>query len=365
MRLEDEPASEPRLVALATAVPRHFLAQEAVAEAASAIFAEAGGGFQHLAPVYRHAEIRQRRSCVPLEWFARPHGLAERNRLFLDHAVALLAEAATAALDQAGLAASDIDMLVTVSSTGIATPALDARLMARLPFRADVQRLPVFGLGCAGGVLGLARAAALARAAPGSRVLLLAVELCSLTFRRDDRRPTNIVATALFGDGAAAAIVTCRDDDPPGVPLGPWGEHTWPGSIDVMGWELDDEGFQVVFSREIPALVRQCLRPAVDAFLARHAVPWAGLDGFLCHPGGAKVLDALADCLELRPADLRHARAVLRDHGNMSSVTVLFVLRAAMDEARTGRGPGIGGRCLMTALGPGFTAGMLMLDLGR
>ena len=355
-----EISSSARLLALATAVPPHDLAQEAVADAAAAIFAGAEGGFARLRPVYRHAGIDRRHACVPLDWFRREHGFAERNRLFLDHAVALLAEAAAAALDQARLAASDIDALVTVCSSGIATPGLDARVMARLPFRPDVQRLPVFGLGCAGGVLGLARAAALARADPGSRVMLLAVELCSLTFRPQDRSPTNIVATALFGDGAAAAIVRCGGDTPagPACPrLGPAGEHTWPDTLDVMGWEVADDGLQVVFSRDIPMLVRDRLRPVVDGFLARHGVAWSELDGFLCHPGGARVLDAMEDAFALGPDQLRHARATLRDHGNMSSVTVLFVLRAALDAAARGRH-------LMTALGPGFTAAMLLVDVG-
>ncbi|BBK35324.1 chalcone synthase [Allostella sp. ATCC 35155] len=356
MLLQNATAVTPRMVALATAVPAHVLEQGAVAEAATTIFAGACGGFQHFAPVYDHADINRRHSCVPLEWFGLAHDFAERNGLFLDHAVALLAEAADAALVAAGLGPRDIDVLVTVSSTGMATPALDARVMNRLGFRPDVERLPIFGLGCAGGVLGLARAAAMARAAPGARVMLLAVELCSLTFRRDDRSVTNIIATALFGDGAAAAIVTCRDDRP-GVVLGPWGEHTWPGTLDVMGWDMAADGFQVVFSREIPALVRDRLRPVVDDFLARHGIAWSGIAGFLCHPGGAKVLDALADCFVLDAAQLRHARATLRDHGNMSSVTVLFVLRAAMDAVARGRH-------LMTTLGPGFSAGMLLADLG-
>lgn len=351
-------ASRPRLTALATATPPYDLLQPEVAGHAARLFASVEGGFHRLAGVYGNAQIARRHSCVPIAWFLEEHGFAERNALFLEHATALLAEAAAKALDQAGLRPADIDTLVTICSSGIATPGLDARLMQRMAFRADVQRLPIFGLGCVGGVIGLARAAALAAAEPRSRVLLLVVELCSLTFRRQDRSKSNIVATALFGDGAAAAVVTCRlgDRGAADAPaLGPWGEHTWPDSIDVMGWDVADDGLKVVFSRDIPTLVREDLRPVIDRFLAQHGMALADIGQFLCHPGGAKVLDALEECFELQQGDLKFARDTLRDHGNMSSATVLFVLRAALDARARGLH-------LMTSLGPGFTAGMLVLD---
>lgn len=350
----------PRLTALATAVPDVTLAQADVVRHAAEIFAPADGGFHRLAPVYDNARIERRQACMPIEWFLEEHGFDERNALFLEHAVALLTRAANKAMAEARLVPEQINVLVAVSSSGIATPGLDAMLMARIPFRADVERLPVFGLGCAGGVLGLARAAAMAQARPDARVLLLVVELCTLTFRRHDRSKSNIVATALFGDGAAAAVVTCRDDDAgcDGSPqLGPWGEHTWPDSLDVMGWDVADDGLKVVFSRDIPTLVQAEMRSVVDAFLARHDLGLDDIDAFVPHPGGAKVLDALEDCLGLRPGALVHARQILRDHGNMSAVTVLFVLRAALDARSRGRH-------LLTTLGPGFTAGMMIVEVG-
>jgi alkylresorcinol/alkylpyrone synthase len=345
----------PRLVALATATPPIDLPQQDVARQAATMFALTPGGFHRLAPVYRNAEIENRHSCVPLDWYLRGHSFAERNDLFLGNAVTLLAEAAQKALDEAGLDAADIDSLVTVCTTGIATPGLEARLMGKVGFRTDVERTPVFGLGCAGGVLGLARAAALAQARPQSRVMLLVVELCALTFRHGDRSKSNLVATALFGDGAAAAIVSCRNEDQDAPRLGPWGEHTWPDSLDIMGWEVADDGLKVVFSRDIPTLVRQDLRPVVDAFLGKHGASLRDIAGFVCHPGGAKVLDALEDCFELQRGDLRHARQVLRDHGNMSSATVLFVLRETLDARAAGPQ-------LMTTLGPGFSAGMMVVE---
>src|ERR1700761_8088473 len=282
------PGPAPRLVSLATATPEVTIGQAEVTDRAAQHFAAHPEMFEWVAPIYRNAGIETRSSCVPTEWYLENHSFTERNDLFLEHAVDLLAEAAGQALDQAGLEPGQIDLIVTVCTTGIATPSLDARLMRRMAFRSNVERLPVFGLGCAGGVLGLPRAAARASAKPSSRVLLLVVELCGLTFRHRDRSKSNLVATALFGDGAAAAVVSCREEYADKPRLGPWGEHTWPDSLDVMGWDVADDGLKVVFSRDIPALVREALRGVVDAFLARNGASLNDIAGFVCHPGGAK-----------------------------------------------------------------------------
>lgn len=344
-----------RLVSLATATPAHNLGQEAVAERAGELFAATHGGFERLKPVFRNAEIEGRQTCMPLDWFMQPHSFTERNDLFLDHAVRLLERATRDALGKADLRPEDIDAIVTICSTGVATPALDARLMAVMPFRRDVQRLPVFGLGCAGGVLGLTRAADLARARPDSRVLLLVVELCSLTFRHADKSKSNLVASALFGDGAAAAIISCRSEYAGKPALGAGGEHCWPDSLDVMGWDVAEDGLKVIFSRDIPTLVRQDFPPVVDAFLNRAGLRRKDIDGWVCHPGGAKVLDALEEVLGLPDRALVHAREVLRVHGNMSAATVLFVLEATL-------AAGAAGRMVMTTLGPGFTAGLQIIE---
>jgi alkylresorcinol/alkylpyrone synthase len=348
--MRDDPV--PRLAALATATPRFDIGQADVEALAGHLFADMPYGFDRFAPVFANAAIETRHSSVPLDWYGEDHGLEDRNALYIESALDLLEEAASNALEQADLSADQIDAIVTVSSTGIATPSLDARLMGRLAFRDDVERTPIFGLGCAGGVLGLSRAAAIAKSDPDARVLLLVVELCGLTFRRQDMSKSNLVATALFGDGAAAAIISCKSEGPR---LGPWGEHTWPDSLDVMGWDVADDGLKVLFSRDIPTIVRHDLRGVVDSFLRRHNLSIAQLDGYIPHPGGAKVLDALEDVLDLERGDLTTARETLRDHGNMSAATVLFILRAALDE-------GLHGRHLMTTLGPGFTAGFMLVE---
>jgi alkylresorcinol/alkylpyrone synthase len=340
-----------RLAAVATAVPPHIIRQEDVVELTTRIFDRKRSEIERLIPVYANAGIDTRYSCVPLDWYAGEHSWAQRNAIYVENAVKLLADAATRCLEQTGRDFADIDALVTVSTTGISTPSLDALLLERLPFRRDVMRLPVFGLGCAGGVLGLARAASLARAHPGARVLFLVVELCALTFRKRDQSKSNIIATALFGDGAAAALL---DAEAEGPALAAWGEYTWPDSLDVMGWDITDDGLGVLFSRDIPTLVRTQFREAADGFLRGRGLTLADIDGFICHPGGAKVITALEDSFGIPEGTLDEARAVLRQYGNMSAATVMFVLERML--ARRGR------RSLMTALGPGFTAGFLTLE---
>lgn len=353
-RRDPSASAPPRLLALATAVPKHVLRQTEVRAHARAIFGNHVGEIERLEPVYVNAGIDTRYSCVPLDWYTETHGWTDRNELYLEHAVELLARATEEVLAATGLSARDIDAVVAVSTSGIATPSLDALMIDRLGLRDDIRRLPVFGLGCGGGVIGLGRASDLARAHPGETVLLLVVEPCGLTFRRSDGSTRNIVATALFGDGAAAALISTRGVSGPRI--GACGEYTWPNSRDVMGWGVEDDGLRVIFSPAIPWIVRDGLRAALDRFLAKHRVALADIDHFLCHPGGAKVLDALEDVLELGRGALAHSRATLRDFGNMSAVTVLFVLARAL------RNGGIGRRALLSALGPGFTAGFLLLE---
>src|SRR5579864_7222139 len=347
------PLLQPRLIGLSTAVPAHALEQTEVVERVRRLFSELEGEtIERLLPMFGNAGIDRRYSCVPIDWYDAPHGWRDRNAIYLDNAVQLLERSARDCLRESGVLPHEIDAIVVVSSTGIATPTLDALLINRLGLRSDVRRLPIFGLGCAGGVLGLARAADLARAAPGTRILFLAVELCALSFRKNDVSKSNVVATALFGDGAAAAVL---GEDGEGPALGASGEHTWPESLGVMGWDVAEDGLKAIFSRDIPALVRRHMRDVVSEFLARHRLGLGDIDHFICHPGGAKVIVALEEAFRLPEGALVHARSVLRDYGNMSAVTALFVLERAL-------AAGDRGRMLMTALGPGFSAGMLLLE---
>ena len=342
----------PRLIALATAVPEHRLDQAAALDMARRVFSgRAAHSFERMAPVFGNAGIASRHLAMPPAWYQERHSWAEANAAYIDTATRLLAQAARAALARAGIAADSVDTIVTVSSTGIATPSLDARLMGRLPFRDDVKRLPVFGLGCAGGVLGLARAGQLALGAPDETVLLLVVELCTLTFRPDDAGKANMVATALFGDGAAAAVLRTG---PAGPAVTAWGEHTWPDSLGVMGWRVEDPGLGVIFQKSIPDIVRAGLRAEAERFLAKHGLRLEDIDGYVCHPGGAKVMDAMEEAFGQPHGGLVQSRAVLRDYGNMSAASVLFVLERMLR-------PGAG-RLLLAALGPGFSAAFAVVE---
>jgi alkylresorcinol/alkylpyrone synthase len=355
----DRPEGDPppRLLALATAVPAHPLPQGEVAAAAPGLFPERGEELTRLLPVYANAGIERRYSCQPLTDYQAPSDWRGRNARYIAGALDLLEQGAGRCLAEAGLEPQSVDALVTVSTTGLATPSLDARLMGRLSFRANVERLPVFGLGCAGGVLGLGRAAALAAARPGAKVLLLVVELCALTFRHGDHSNANIVASALFGDGAAAALVSVDESKAAEAPaIVHWGEHTWPDSLEVMGWSVENDGLGVVFSQDIPTLVRRDLGATLDAYLARHGLTRGDIDHYVSHPGGAKVVRALEEVFGLQRGALVEAREVLRDYGNMSAASVFFVLEAAR------RRHGLGGRQLLSALGPGFTAAFATLE---
>jgi len=341
----------PRLLALKSAVPPYVIAQAEAARYARSLFAQVRD-IARLIPVFENTGIQRRYSCVPIEWYVAEHGWMDRTALYIENAVTLLETVTRRLLEEANLKTDDIDSIVVVSTTGVATPSLDALLVERMGLRRDIRRLPIFGLGCAGGVTGLARAADLARARPGSRVLFLVVELCALTFRKNDISKSNIVATALFGDGAAGAILSTEGEGPV---LGAAGEHTWPHSLDVMGWDMAEDGLKARFATSIPGLVASDFKSLLDAFLDLSGIARAEVDAFACHPGGAKVLDALEDALDMPRGGLEDSRSILRDYGNMSAVTVLFVAERMDVRAKAQR-------TLLTALGPGFSAAFLMLD---
>jgi alkylresorcinol/alkylpyrone synthase len=335
------------LHSLATASPPHELLQSEIVAAAKLVMPQYFPDFERLLPVFDNAGIRARQSVVPIEWFYDPRGWPERTEAYLAGATELFEKAAGAALEEAGLRGADIDTVVTVSSTGIATPSLEARCLGTMGFRSDISRAPVFGLGCAGGVTGLSIAARMAAAEPGTRVLFVCIELCTLSFRLERPSNADIVATALFGDGAAACVLQAGEGGFAQITAA--GEHTWPDTLDIMGWRVDPEGLGVIFAQSIPPFARKRLRPAMDRMLARQGLDVADVDRFLCHPGGAKVIEALEGALDLGQGALDHERAVLADHGNMSAPTVLYVLERA-------RRTGLPRRSVLAALGPGFTA---------
>jgi len=317
------------------------------------VFAGRFRDFDRIAPVFETTGVRCRYTVQPPEWYLRANlDWPERTKAYLHGAEALFVEVAARALDQAGLRAGDIDAIVTVSSTGIATPSLEARVASRLGFRADIERVPVFGLGCAGGVSGLAIAGRLAAARPGGVVLMVALEICTTAFRADQLTKASIVASALFGDGAAGCIVRAGDDGIARIEGS--SQHMWPDTLDIMGWDVDEKGLRVIFDRAIPPFAENEVGPAMAGILRRIGLVARDVDRFACHPGGAKVITALETALHLDQGTLDHERDVLAEYGNMSAPTVLFVVDRLMRQ-------GLPRRTLMTAMGPGFSCAGLSL----
>ena len=357
------------IVALATASPEHTLTQARAKAFARSFFADDFGAedfgdedtrsnpeLERLLEVYDHAGVEARQIGRPVEWLETRHEFPDKNEAYREQALALSRRAGAAALERAGIDRADYGAIVFASSTGLSTPSLDARLVQDLDLPRTIQRLPLWGLGCAGGGAGLARARALALGLQ-QPVLVIACELCSLTFVHGDRRKANLVAVALFGDGAAAAVV---------APEPHW--HTSRGpellssysrlidaSEDLMGWDLEPEGLRVRFAPTIPKLVAEQAAAMLADAAADAGLRADAIRHLVVHPGGRKVLDAWETALELRSPDerarLRYAREVLRDHGNMSSPTVLFVLERFLAET-----PARGEAGLLLALGPGFCA---------
>ena len=349
------PIAQARLCSIATAVPEYVATQTEVAERTRRVFGLRMPEFERLAPVFENAGIAERHAVRPGDWYEQDRSWAERTQVYLSEATRLFIAAARVALKRAGISGADVDCVVAVSSTGIATPSLETRAAASLKLRPDIARVPVFGLGCAGGVTGLSIAARLAEARPGSNVLLVAVELCSLAIRLDKLTKANIVALALFGDGAAAAVI--RTDAHGHARIATADEHTWPDTRDIMGWDVDQQGFGVIFDRSIPTFASEHLRPAVDSILGRHGFSRKSVDRFICHPGGAKIVEAIEEGLSLKAGVLDHEREILARFGNMSAPTALFVLERAM-------AAGLPPRSMLMALGPGFTLSTVTLTRG-
>lgn len=340
------------LLSLATAVPETILSQDEATQIAARLYRRHAGLFDAMVGVFQNTGIAKRHIVRPPEWYEGDHGWSARNQVYLEAAEDLYIKAARKALDDAGIRADQVDTLVTASTTGIATPSLEARVAGRMGFRDDADRVPVFGLGCAGGVSGLSLASQLAAAGPDRIVLFVTIELCSISIRLDEPTKANVVATALFGDGAAACVLRTGGGGAAAIAGGT--QILWPDSLDIMGWTVDDPGLGVVFDRAIPPFVEEHMAEAVDRITARQGMRAQDVQRFTCHPGGAKVITALESSLELQTGTLDHERAVLRDYGNMSAPTVLFVLKRVLEE-------GMPPNSLLLALGPGFTASGLLL----
>lgn len=345
--------------AIGTAVPPHIYTQTEVIELVQQIFASVSNLERYLS-VYKNTGIQKRHFSVPKEWFKQDHSFAERNQLYIETALELGTQAALSCLQQSNCSAKEIDHIIFVSSTGISTPSIDAHLCNRLQLNHHVKRTPIWGLGCAGGAVGLSRAFEYVKAFPNENVLLITVELCGLTFLRNDQSKSNIVATSLFGDGAAAVLITGEASAHDHHIVGPkiLGNMStlFPDSIDVMGWELKEEGLKVIFSRDIPTIISEVAYNNITQFLSRHGISLDKITHYILHPGGKKVLDAYEEALGIVPNKTKIPRQIIEEYGNMSSSTVLFVLERFLKLGQPGELGIIG------ALGPGFSSELLLVQ---
>lgn len=359
----------PSIISISTYHPPHVVKQNQTAEFARELFKGDFRDIERLLSVFQNGQIQKRHFAMPLTWFEHDHSLEERNDLYIKKAVEYGTEAVKQCLGnerflQQPQPAGSIDAIFFISSSGMATPSIEARIMNHLSFSDGTKRIPMWGLGCAGGAAGISRAYEYCLAFPKAKVLVLAVELCSLTFQRNDRSKSNLVGTSLFADGAACVLMAGDEVKVETKRLMPAvlraESKLMPDSEDVMGWEVKNSGLHVVFSRDIPVIVSSWLGGFVDSFLEREGLSMQEIQHFVAHPGGKKVLDAYERTLHLSPEKTNHARNVLSSFGNMSSPTVLYVLEQFMlDDAQKGD------YGLMTALGPGFSGELVLLKWGQ
>jgi alkylresorcinol/alkylpyrone synthase len=345
----------PRIAGVATALPKYKLPQIEAKAFARRVFGDRPA-IDKLISVFDNSLIDERSFAVDQDWFEQPHDFTEVNDRYVTEALDLSKAAISALSDRLALPLDQIDAIVFISTTGLATPSIDARLFNILPFNKHIKRIPIWGLGCAGGAAGIARAYDIAKAYPDSRVLVVSLELCGLAFQKDDKQKSSIIATALFGDGAAACLIAGDNVEGSGPAIVDTMSTIYTDTLDVMGWKITSDGFKVVLSRDIPTIVRSLVHENIGELLSRNALDYVDLSHFVAHPGGKKVLEAYEEALGLQQDDLRHSYGVLRDHGNMSSATVFFILERYLQDKTVSQGYG-----LLSALGPGFCSELVLL----
>lgn len=358
----------PSVISVSTYAPPFVLTQEETRQFAKQLFAESFPDIDRMLAVFQNGEIEKRHFVAPLEWFKKERTLSEKNQMYIEQSVKLGAEAIERCLRneqslKEEIGYDEIDAIIFISSTGFATPSIEARLMNELSFSETTKRIPIWGLGCAGGAAGISRAYEYCLAYPMAKVLVVCIELCSLTFQRDDHSKSNLIGTSLFADGVACALIVGdavdarRISKKQTIPyITKTGSYLMPNSLDVMGWDVRDDGLYVIFSRFIPNIIEKWLKPTVEKFLSDE-ISHGQITEYIFHPGGKKVLDAYEKAFALAEGKLDKAKEVLRTYGNMSAPTVLYVLNECLQEEKKRGDSG-----LMGALGPGFSAELLLLE---
>ena len=348
----------PRILAVGSAFPPHYYDQESLLAALEARWGERHHNLDRLRRLHENVLVGGRHLALPIEEYATLERWGQANDAWIRVATDVGAAAIEDALGRAGVPADEVDALVTVTVTGVATPSLDARLMNRIGFRPDLKRTPVFGLGCLAGAAGLARVADSLRGFERDVALLLSVELCSLTLQQEDLSVANLIASGLFGDGAAAVVMAGGARATVGPRVVATRSSFYRDTERVMGWDVSEEGFRVVLDASVPDVVRAHLGADVDAFLADLGLGRRDVDLWIAHPGGPKVLEAMTETLGLGPDDLEITWRSLREVGNLSSASVLLVLQETLERVA----PEPGARGLLLAMGPGFCSELVLLE---
>jgi alkylresorcinol/alkylpyrone synthase len=353
-----------RIAAVGRALPPHYYDQETLLGALKRRWSDRFFNPERLERLHQNVLVGGRHLALPIEEYDGLTTWGKANDAWIRVAQEVGEQAIRDGLQRAGLTPADVDTLIFVTVTGVATPSIDARLINRLGLPPRVKRLPIFGLGCVAGAAGIARAADYVRAYPDQVAVLLSVELCSLTLQPEDLSIPNLIASGLFGDGAAAAVVT-GGDRPLAVPGSAGGPRVaatrsvfYPDSERVMGWDISESGFRIVLSAEVPQVVRDFLRRDVDAFLADQGLCRADISSWVCHPGGPKVLEAMQESLELPAGALDVTWRSLQEVGNLSSTSVLLVLADTLESHR----PAPGSWGMLLAMGPGFCSELVLLQ---
>lgn len=345
------------------ALPAHRYAQEELTAGLADLVGLQPHHLTLLEQVHRNAGVEHRHLALPIEDYAETTAdFGRANDAFIEAATDLGVRAVQDALDAAGVGAEDVDLLVSTTVTGLAVPSLDARLMNRMPFREDLRRVPIVGLGCVGGAAGVARVHEWLAGNPDGVAVLLAVEVCSLTLQRDDVSSANLVASGLFGDGAAAVVMVgdraAERLEPKGIRVHGSRSRLYPGTGRAMGWDIGATGLRIVLGAEVPDLVRSEVRADVDRFLAEHGLRRSEIGWWVAHPGGPKVLDAMAEALEVPATALEVTWRSLAAIGNLSSASVLHVLADTLRDVP----PEPGSRGVLLAMGPGFCLETVLLS---